>query len=486
MTDDIHKSDNGKNRNQQVRVPALVNLPTGRQALVRRGSVEKFGRGQHDPRPASQKAIEIAFRNFPDGTRLRVICHPQDPTRTVLAIRREGLIELVERFEYGPEVYVPPRREDPLIRSMVLPCGVQPHDAPSAMAIESGALLNEVVPLADAQQLVLGTFVVRTWASDDSPFAPTVAFCGPRDFSVPLLQALGLLCRYGMVVGDVTPAGLLEACSRNSPTLLIADYGLRRDTIRLLEMGSRQGVNSLQKAGVFPPWCPRAIACSDASLGRDLLSGGVMILLSGSGWPHLELFTDSKFLEWAANLQMQLVGYDLQRDATLRPIAGELPTGIKPREWEAFRWWGAPFAGEKGFLDELLDAIRWAAELAPDGLPVDQLATIAALDHLAHEGNGSVSVGDICTLTNKVLMQMGEDLCLKERKVGAILTKLGFPRRERGGDDGPYRLEFSSYTNAFIHKLVKSYGRWPVEVYDSHGPDVTCAFCRRYSVDSGA
>jgi hypothetical protein len=181
---------------------------------------------------------------------------------------------------------------------------------------------------------------------------------------------------------------------------------------------------------------------------------------------------------------MQLLGYDLGCSGIIRPVEGELPRGIKPREWEAFRWWGAPFAGEKEFLHELLDAIRSAAELAPDGLPVDQFATIAALDYLAHKPKATISVGEIATLANRVLIQKGADLCLKERKVGAIMTKLGFPRRERGGDDGPYRLDFSAYTKDLLHRLVKFYGRWPVEVYNTHAPDVTCAFCREHKLFS--
>jgi hypothetical protein len=463
-----------------------MHLPGGRKAQVPGRDTKGLDRRHFGQARTVAKPVEVAVRQFPDGTKLRLICDPDDPTRTMFAVWRDGGVQLQEEFEYGRVVFRPPRRDDPLVHSLVLPRGVQPPDAPSTMALNIGALLNEVVPLAEAHQLVLGTFVVRTWTSDGSAFAPTVAFCGPRDFTVPLLQALGLVCRYGMVVGDATPAGLLEACSRSSPTLLIVDYGLRRDTIRLLEIGSRSGIYSLQKGGVFPSWCPRAIACSDPSLGRDLLSGGMMISLSGSEWPHLELFTNSRFLERAANLQMQLLGYDLERGGTIRPLAAELPTGMKPREWEAFRWWAGPFTGDQSFLVQLLDAIRWSAELAPDGLPVGQVATIAALDHLAHKGNESVSVGEICALTNKVLVQMGADLRLKERKIGAILTKLGFPRRERGGSDGPYQLELSSYTKDYIHKLVKSFGRWPVEVYDTHGPDVTCDFCRKYRLLSDA
>ena len=179
---------------------------------------------------------------------------------------------------------------------------------------------------------------------------------------------------------------------------------------------------------------------------------------------------------------MQLLGYDLGCNGIIRPVDGGLSRGIKPREWEAFRWWGAAFAGEKEFVRDLLGAMRLAAELAPNGLPIDQFATIAALDYFAHKPEASISVGEIASLANKVLEQMGEDLCLKARKVGAILMKLSFPRRERGGAAGPYQLEFNGFSKVLIQQLVKFYGRWQVELCSSDDPRVMCSLCREYKL----
>jgi hypothetical protein len=390
----------------------------------------------------------------------------------------------VSEFQYGDEVFVPPKADDPLIKSILLPRGVEPHATPYAMVRSIGGMLNEVVPLHPQEQLILGTFPVLAAVCDGLLFAPTVCLCGPRDITIPLLKNLNLICQYSLVVGDMTPSGLFHASSRIKPTLLIADYELPPRILRLLEMGSRPGIFSLQKGAAYSSCCPRVIACSDASVGRDLLSGGVMISLTPLGWPNLGLLSDPGFLGRAACLQRQLLRYDLEWNGTIHPLKCECPRRARPREWDAFRCWGAPFEGEEPFLRELREAIRCAAEASPDGLPVDQVATICALHFLVHKRQDHTSVGEIATHANRVLGQMGEDIRLKERKVGAILTKLGFPRRQRGGDDGPYQLQFDVSVKEMIDRLVKFYGAWEVELYDNGDPRVMCPLCRECNLVS--
>jgi hypothetical protein len=79
---------------------------------------------------------------------------------------------------------------------------------------------------------------------------------------------------------------------------------------------------------------------------------------------------------------------------------------------------------------------------------------------------------------------MGEELVLKDRKVGAILAKLGFPRRQRGGDDGSYKLELNNRVKARVHRLIRLSGGWTVELYDNAEPRVMCPLCREYRLVS--
>lgn len=144
---------------------------------------------------------------------------------------------------------------------------------------------------------------------------------------------------------------------------------------------------------------------------------------------------------------------------------------------------GAPFASDDEFLRELLQAMRHAGEVSPNGLPVGQYAAVSALDFLTHKPQEQAAVGEIGKHTNRALGQMGEEIRLTDRKVGAILKRLGFPRRERGGDDGPYQLEFTESVKRYIHRLVKFYGAWQVELYRTK-PRVMCPLCREYKLVS--
>jgi hypothetical protein len=483
MRQEINKPGNGNKGSARTGRPPGIHLPNGRQVLASHHEAKIVDQWPSAVKAMAKKPVEIATRDFPDGTRVRLICDPKNQTRTMFAAWRAGHVDYVDKLAYKGEAFVPPRADDRLFESIALPRGVQPHDAPSAMARSIGGLVDEVVALSPQQQVLLGAFGVVTRVSEGLPFAPTVAFCGPRDITLPLLQALRLLCPYALLIGDVTPGGLLEACSRIKPTPLIADYGLRQHTLRLLEMGSRPGIFSLQKGGACSPCCPRAIACSDASVPRDLLSGSVIIPLPSLDWANVGLLSDSGFLERAACLQQQLLGYELECNGIIRPLQGDRPSGMRPREWDAFRCWGAPFAGDEEYLRELLEAMRCAGELSPNGLLVGPHAVLSGLDFLVHEPENQAPVSAIAAHANKILEQSGEELRLKERKVGAILTQLGFPRWQRGGDDGPYQLQFYVSVKRLIHRLVKYYGAWQVELYSSHAR-VTCPLCREYKLVS--
>ncbi len=479
MEHNVDKSNTSNSTHSNIHKMIETKPPSGGQASVGRARGWKVGGIQHDRVPARKKAIEIAFRNFPDGTRLRLISDPSDSMPTRFAVSHNGSVELRESFEYGQDAFEPPHHhDDPLFRAITLPGGVQPHGKPSDMATETGRLISELVPLNEREQILYGAFAVLTWVCEKLPLSPTIVIRGPRDLANPLLQALGLFCRYGLVIGDATPAGLFEARARICPTLLIADYGIRSDSLRQLEIGSWPGIGSLQKHGVFSMSGPRVIACGELILSGDLVPGGVVVPLSLSGWPNLERLRDPQFLDRADCLRQQMLDFDLERGGSIRRLGTDKPRHVNPRRWEAYCSWGAPFAGDTDYLQRLYKAISEEAELCPDGLRPDRYAVLSALMFLVHEEPLYAAVGKISELANIALTQMGEEICLTDRKVGAILTNLGFPRRERGGDDGPYTLEFTMYVKRFVHGLATLYGYWKVQLDDTEEKGVICKLCR--------
>src|SRR5579862_6205386 len=106
------------------------------------------------PKRSGKKEVEIISSTFSDGTKLRTVLDSQDGDRTMLAITRGDKVNLVNSFEYGSDVFVPPRRDDPRIQLMVLPSGVKPHQALSIIAVEVGELICEIAPLTYEQMLV--------------------------------------------------------------------------------------------------------------------------------------------------------------------------------------------------------------------------------------------------------------------------------------------------------------------------------------------
>jgi hypothetical protein len=211
------------------------------------------------------------------------------------------------------------------------------------------------------------------------------------------------------------------------------------------------------------------------------MSGGVILSLSPLGESNLGLLSNPEFLERADCFRRQLLAYDLDCGGAIDPLDNELLGGIMPCARDVFRCWGAPFPEDEAFRCELFEAIQFTADFSPNGLSPQPHASIAALDFLCHMPNARHSpMREIADTTNELLAQMGEEPCVTERKLGAILTKLGFPRRARGGEGGSFRVEYSYSVKDLIHRLMSHYGGLEVELYGSYSPDVMCPLCRKH------
>jgi hypothetical protein len=470
-------SGNG-NKPANLPQPQVIHLPSGAAKIL-------------NPQPTGRdskvlKQVPVVCRDFPDGTRVRLVQNPPVVGRTSLAVWQNGRATFVDEFRYGDERIVPFGAEDPRIRYLSVPSGVEPSDNPASMARRIRNLVNEVVPLSAPERLIFGAFGVLSWVGGGLPLSPTLIIRAPRDYAFPLLGALKHVCRYGLRVGEVTAAGLLKASSEFRSTLLIEDYGLPEDILRLLEMGGRPGLNSLKASGAYSAASPRILASPESFLGKDFGPASVVVPLSLTGWPNLARLDRSDFLEVAEHLQRQLLDLELKQGGTVG-ILDRLPRrGSSLRQEDALRCWAAPFSEDEEFMVELCDALIDTAEFSSDTLPTEQRAVISAVYFLDHTARTNCSTKDIAIEANRMLEELGKEVHLAERKVGSTLTKLGFPRRERGGEGGAYLLELNAFTKDLAHRLVSLHGTWAIEDYGVIIPDLECAYCRRYKLVSDA
>jgi hypothetical protein len=80
--------------------------------------------------PSSQTfstEIEIDFRQLDDGCRLEIVEDSADATKTKLAIFDGSKVQLVSKFEYRGNIFVPIARESDGLRDIVLPHAPNPY-----------------------------------------------------------------------------------------------------------------------------------------------------------------------------------------------------------------------------------------------------------------------------------------------------------------------------------------------------------------------
>jgi hypothetical protein len=130
--------------------------------------------------------------------------------------------------------------------------------------------------------------------------------------------------------------------------------------------------------------------------------------------------------------RMQQVRFDLL--PTLKPAEVPGAEKLRPGTRDLLTSLAAPFAQfpeAQQYLLAFLSSNHDPQTREP--LSPTQNAIVAALFHLIHYMGGTdfIGIGQFSELANQILIDSGERMHLEPRKVGAILTSLGFVERVR-------------------------------------------------------
>ena len=434
-----------------------------------------------------RETLEVASAQLEGGGDVELVEDRHDRARTRLAVSRQGVVHFVDSVEDHGRVLIPFKRDGSILRLIRLPRGVQPYQSPTWLAQEVGKLVNAVVPIPQGLQRICGAFAVHTWISDQLPLSPCLMIRGPLEFSLPLLQALALVCRRAVVVGDATSAGVLKACSQLSPTLLVVNFGLRPAVLRTLGMGMRRGVLVIQKNGVLSPFGPKLIATAELPSDLCVLSDSLHLSLPLSTSPDLTKLSDLHINDRSDYLQECLLQLRFDLLSSVRPLGDDLPEPFPFRGKDLMRCLGAPFAGNEQFVADLHKAAESFCAVPPPRLRVLQRAVVSALFFLTHQRKEQqgLLVGELAELANELLEERGEEMTLSPKRVGVILTGLGFANRQRTGEG--YELLLDRSTLEQIHAFAKFYDAFEVVRYSPGGMSrSSCEWCREFRLVSEA
>jgi hypothetical protein len=166
-----------------------------------------------------KKIVEVDFRQLADGTLVEMIADPEDSSKSLLAICKDGQIRYAAELEYGNQIIRPLAKTNGIIRNVRLPEGAEDYSSAKDLWIEIRKLLWWTLDLSAEHEFLLAAFVMSTCFIEKLSVAPYVAFVGlPGTGKTTALRVLDLVCRRSVLTADISSAAFYEICDRMTPT----------------------------------------------------------------------------------------------------------------------------------------------------------------------------------------------------------------------------------------------------------------------------
>jgi hypothetical protein len=152
-----------------------------------------------------KRTVEVDFRELEDGRLVEMIENPDDETKSILAICKNGRIRYAEELEHGNEMLVPLPKDAEFIRHVRLANGAESFGSVNTLLQDILVVLHKTLELSDDHRLLVASFVLSTWFVEKLPVAPYLAFVGPPGSGkTTALRVLNLLCRRSLLTADIS------------------------------------------------------------------------------------------------------------------------------------------------------------------------------------------------------------------------------------------------------------------------------------------
>ena len=405
-------------------------------------------------------ATEIDFAEL-DGTLVELVEDSKDPGRTRLAVWKDSEVQFVDRLEQDGRVFVPLARNNELLRHIRLPSTVTPYESVPALLRGLESLISQCVAVDEKYLQVLADFVLSTWLVDRFPVEPYLSVIGlPQSGKTTLLTVLRLVCRRPLLIADLTSASFYHACARFMPTMLIDEAGSIRNsrTLRhMLRSGTTREVLAVRRNRTFHSFGAKVISSLEAPDDAALNSRCIVIPMSESKSTALVRNDEPAVQQQAANLQAQLLRFRFENYKTVRPVPVPGDEALRPRTRDLLRVLSAAHA-DVSRSERLLRFVESGQGVEPEPLSPEQNAVVRAMFSAVHirEDFSCIWISDLTQRVNIFLELAGEQLRIQPRKVGAVVTSLGFSSRTR--TNSGWVISLSRKDAERLHELAVCYG----------------------------
>ena len=422
---------------------------------------------------------EIHFAELEDGLLAEMIEDLICPTKSLLAVYKDGTVQYAEKWRDGRRILVPVPRVG-ISNHICLPAGCESYAGFEQLESDVAHCFTSCADFEVRWRKLLTGFVLSTWLPEMLPVAPYLALLGPpASGKTTAMRILRLLCRRSLLVSDISSAGFYDVSHRLSPTLLIdetATAGHPRKLLHLLRSSNSPGFVSLRKDKTQMAYGPKVLAWTELPNDAALNSRCIIIPMHKTSRTDLISPDDPEVLQFAKKVRMRLQQFRFERYR--KPSFPKVPAGVRlsSRALDLYRALAIPMVEDQNFCTILAHLIAGQGQFQARLISATQASAVRILHTLIHFEPlpGGHKLKELTNWMRADLNWCGEPWRINERKTGDVLTSLGLTNRSRTNPGG-YVLWLERSDRVRIHEMARDYEVDRVE------PDPKCDICKEIS-----
>ena len=454
----------------------------------------KRGTTEEDPAiPAASEyrrvtVIETDFAELNDGTLVELVEDPSNPGQRCFAVWKNGEIRFLNRLEHEGRVFVPPAGNSTILDCIRLPRGAEPYKSVQVILSDLESLISQCIAVDEKYVPVLANFALSTWFVDRFLVAPYLSVVGlPQSGKTTLLRLLNLVCRRTLLVADISSAPFYWACARFMATILIDETGTagnNRALRHMLRSGTTRDVLAIRTDSGLHSYGAKVVSWLEPPDDPALNSRCILIPMFEHKNASLLEVGDSKIQTRTDSIRAQLLKFRLDNFKNVHPVQVPGDEVLRPRARDTLRSLTAVHSQDSERSQVLLTFFKSGQILPAEPLSRDQNAVLKMLFSLVHcreDELSSIYIARATEVVNQFLEIAGERFRLLPRKVGSVLTSLGFSDRKR--TNSGWTLQLSQKDAEKIHQLAARYGIDGFEDVVVGMNEGVCRLCRDSGLD---
>jgi hypothetical protein len=410
----------------------------------------------------NKPVVEVDFAELSDGSLVEMIENPEDATKTLLAVYRNGTVQHADQVEDKGRILVPLPRADYDLQHVRLAQGAHAYDEIGELIKIVAGLINRCLDVEREWCILMTAFAMSTWFLEKVSVAPYLALVGlPGSGKTTAMRILGLLCYRGLLTADISSSAFYDVSHRIRPTILLDETltaSRPRELLHLLKASSTRDFVSLRKDKARLAYGPKVFTWLELPNDPALHSRCVIVPMHKTTRTDLWRPDDPRVLYVATQARMRLLQFRFERFRDLPMPEPPAEVQLSGRPLDIYRALALPFDRDQKTCRILGLLLSHQNQLHARMLSVAHASTIRILYDSIHtypEARG-FSVSALTAAVNSDLESCGESAGLTPRKVGDILTSLSFTHRTRQNNGYFLWLERSDRTR--IHATARDYG----------------------------